>query len=102
MPPLRVARQIEPSQDLLSFANHDTAYAVWLAKVEALCSRFLNVELLQLIESACLDPYDDWQQCMRPEKFFADVIVTLCEEEQGADFIDEVIGTEATWGDRQP
>lgn len=98
MPALRMTRDIEPSQDIQTFANFNTCYAVWLAKVDALCNRLLNVELLQLIESDGIDPWDYWDDGTRPEKFFAEVLVTHVESDQGADFIDEVIGLEAMWG----
>jgi hypothetical protein len=90
------------SADIQSFANYNTCYAVWLAKVDALCGRLLNVELLQLLESESIDPLEDFEQGVHPDKFFADVLVTVIEQEQGADFIEEVIGIEAMWGISTP
>ncbi len=101
MPPLRVIRHAPPGQELLTFAGNDTAYAVWLAKVEVLCDRFLNIEMMQLIESEDLDPYDDWKRCVRPERFFTDILIPIVED--GIDsLIDDIIGREATWGETQP
>lgn len=97
-PLARSTRDIEPTPDILSYANQNIGYAVWLARVDALCGRLLNVELLQLLESEGFDPYEDWEQGIHPAKFFADVLVTIIEQEQGIDFLEEMIGLEAMWG----
>jgi hypothetical protein len=102
MPVLRVTRHVEPSMDLQEYASFNTCYAVWLAKVDALCGRLLNVELLQLLESDGIDPWEDWNSGVRPERFFSAVLVPHIELDQGAEFIDEVIGLEAMWGASSP
>src|ERR1700741_929089 len=91
------ARLIEPDDHHLRYAQFDTCYAVWLAKVDALCGRLLNLGLLEVLDADGLDPYDEYIRGMTPDRYFADVFVTHCEVEQGCSFIDEVIGIEATW-----
>jgi len=93
-------RTIRP--DIQHYANFNTCYAVWLAKVDALCGRLLNIELMHLIESEGLDPIEYYEENVHPDQYFAGVVVPAIENEQGGEFIDEVIGLEAMWGNKYP
>lgn len=88
--------------DIQYFANFNTCYAIWLAKVDALCRRLLNIELMHLIETEGLDPIEFYEEDIDPDMYFAGVVVPIIEQEQGGGSIDEVIGLEAMWGNKGP
>lgn len=101
MSALRVdERTIRP--DIQHYANYNTCYSVWLAKVDALCVRLLNTELMQLIDAEGLDPSEYYEERVHPDQYFAGVIVPVIEEENGGDLIEEIVGLEAMWGNKYP
>jgi hypothetical protein len=88
--------------DIQHYANYNTCYSVWLSKVDALCTRLLNVDLMQLIDSEGLDPIEYYENNVHPDLYFAGVVVPTIESDHGGDLIDEVIGLAAMWGNKQP
>lgn len=101
MPSFPYAEGMFPPTDWGSYANHDSCFVSWLNKVDALCQRFLDIQLEGLLHEgdlAALDCYYDGH--WTPEQFFKDAIVPYMASEHGQDFIDDQIGDMAMWGTR--
>ena len=84
-------------------ANGDVCFMTWLNKVDALCMRFLDIDLLSIPE-AMEEPYypdHNYEEKMSPEEYFLWLVISI---KQGSpeEEIDRQIARMAKWGDRWP
>jgi hypothetical protein len=81
-------------------AKGDSEYAAWLSKVDALCLRFLDQDLLSVpmlnLEDR-LDPLECYERSVTPSMYFLEVVEQL-KLENGIDLMDEFIAKQAKWG----
>jgi len=84
-------------------ANGNLCFTAWLNKVDKLCMRFLDIDLLSIPE-AMEDPYypdSNYEDNMSPEAYF---LYLLHSMKQGAseDEIDRQVARMAKWGEQWP
>jgi hypothetical protein len=82
------------------YALGDTAYAEWLRRVDEMCMRFLDQDLLSMPETADL-PGMDLRGCydagISCGGYFAELLEHL-KAENGSDLIEQYVAQQAKWG----
>jgi len=91
------------SRDILELADYDEAYAGWLSRLADLCDRFLNVNLMDIVDVVTgeVSPFEPFLEQVSPEVFFKGTIMSILEIDFGVDYLDEIVHDNVMWGWRR-
>lgn len=92
-----------PTDKFWDLANGNPCFTAWLLKVDKLCMRFLDIDLLSIPE-ALEDPYypdHNYEENMSPEAYF---LYLLSSMKQGSpeEEIDRQVARMIKWGVQWP
>lgn len=82
------------------YARGDSEFAEWLTRVDDLCLRFLDQDLISVSMvdlSEGLDPQECYERNVSPTMYFAEILEHL-KLENGIDLIDSYVAQQAKWG----
>jgi hypothetical protein len=82
------------------YAKGDTCFAIWLKKVDDICMRFLDQDLLSISEIDCIDGLDlrdAFDLGTTPGEYFSGLMAHM-KIENGDDLIEEHVAKMAKWG----
>lgn len=88
-------------QDLLEHADHDEEYAFWLQCLADICERFINTDLVSIIDSiACeVTPWEVYVDGFSPELYFKTTVMSVLEIDFGVDYLEQIVHDNVMWGE---
>lgn len=93
-------RPVPGDPEFWAYAQGDSGFARWLARVDELCLRFIDQDLLSvpmLDLSDHMDPQECYERGITPNMYFIEILEHL-KTESGIDLIDRYVAQQAKWG----
>lgn len=93
-------RPVPGDPDFWEYARGNSDFSEWISKVDVLCERFLNQDLMSVPTLSFYNEFDleeCYERDVTPIMYFIEMLEQL-KMENGSDLIDGFVAQQAKWG----